>query len=158
KPDIEDNRMRVRLEVADTGIGIAPENQSRIFEEFVQEDASTTRQFGGTGLRLAIARQLVELMGGQLSLVSTAGVGSTFSVELSLELADASAQAPAQRADIVGLRILIADDNAAVRRFLTRTLDEWGAHTTEAGSLPEILRELRATAYNAIVIDDSMLE
>lgn len=157
-PNIEGDRLRVRLEVADTGIGIAPENQSRIFEEFVQEDASTTRRYGGTGLGLAIARQLVGLMGGQLTLASAVGVGSTFSVDLTLQLADAAVQTPARPADIVGLRILVADDNAAVRRFLAHTLDEWGAHATEAGSLPEILRELRSTAYNAIVIDDSMLD
>ncbi len=91
-PDIEGDQLRVKLEVSDTGIGIEPVNQSRIFEEFVQEDASTTRRYGGTGLGLAIARQLVELMGGQLSLVSSPGVGSTFSVELTLQLADPAAQ------------------------------------------------------------------
>jgi signal transduction histidine kinase/CheY-like chemotaxis protein/streptogramin lyase len=157
-PAVEGDRLRVRLEVADTGIGIAPENQLRIFEEFVQEDASTTRRFGGTGLGLAIARQLVGLMGGQLSLASTQGVGSTFSVDLSLQLADASAQSPAPPADVLGLRILVADDNAAVRHFIAHTLDEWGAHATEVGSVPEVLRELRSTAYNAIVIDHSLLD
>ncbi len=58
----------------------------------------------------------------------------------------------------LGLRILVADDNAAVRHFITHTLDEWGAHATEVGSVPEVLRELRSTAYNAIVIDHSLLD
>lgn len=154
----KDDRLQVRLDVADTGIGIDPANQVRIFEEFVQEDASTTSRYGGTGLGLAIARQLVGLMHGELTLVSAPGVGSTFSVDLSLQLAPASAQAPAQTADVVGLRILVADDNAAARRFIAHTLDEWGAHATEVGSIPEVLRELRSTAYNAILIDHSLLD
>ncbi|HEY0680909.1 MAG TPA: two-component regulator propeller domain-containing protein [Steroidobacter sp.] len=157
-PTIEGDQLNVRLDVADTGIGIAAENQARIFEEFVQEDASTTRRYGGTGLGLAIARQLVDLMGGKLSLVSTPGTGSIFSVDLSLQLADASAQTPTPFAEVGGLRVLVADDNASVRRFLAHTLDEWGAHATDVGSFPEVLRELRATAYNAIVIDHSLLD
>jgi CheY-like chemotaxis protein/nitrogen-specific signal transduction histidine kinase len=156
-PEITGNHMRVRLEVADTGIGIEPQNHSRIFEEFVQEDVSTTRRYGGTGLGLAIARQLVELMGGQLSVVSAPGAGSTFSVALSLELADASAQVPDQPADLVGLRILVADDSATVRRVMRQALAHWGAHAVEVDALPDLLRELRATAYNAVVIDHSVL-
>jgi signal transduction histidine kinase/ligand-binding sensor domain-containing protein/CheY-like chemotaxis protein len=155
---IEGEWLRVRLEVTDTGIGIEPVNQSRIFEEFVQEDASTTRRYGGTGLGLAIARQLVELMGGTLSLVSSPGVGSTFSVELSLLLADPAAQPRALPADLLGLRILVADDNAAVRRVITHALDQWGAHPVDVGSMAEVLRELRATAYNAVIIDHSLLD
>lgn len=156
--EVHGERMQVRLDVADTGIGIEPENQAHIFEEFVQEDASTTRRYGGTGLGLAIARQLVALMGGHLTLVSTPGVGSTFSVDLSLQLAEASAPLPIPSADVVGLRILVADDNAAVRRFIAHALDEWGAHATEAGSLPEVLRELRSMAYNVLLIDHSLLD
>jgi signal transduction histidine kinase/CheY-like chemotaxis protein len=157
-PGLEGDRLRVRLEVTDTGIGIEPANQSRIFEEFVQEDASTTRRYGGTGLGLAIARQLAELMGGQLSLRSAPGAGSTFSVELSLQLADAAAQARSQPGDLNGLRILVADDSTAVRHLITQTLDQWGAHALDVGTLPEVLRELRTTAYNAVVIDDSLLD
>lgn len=157
-PDIDGDKLRVKLEVSDTGIGIEPVNQSRIFEEFVQEDASTTRRYGGTGLGLAIARQLVELMGGQLSLMSTPGVGSTFSVELTLQLADPAAQPRPVPTDLLGLRILVADDNAAVRRLIMHALDQWGAHPVEAGSMPEVLRELRATPYNAVIIDHSLLD
>jgi signal transduction histidine kinase/ligand-binding sensor domain-containing protein/CheY-like chemotaxis protein len=157
-PVLEGDRLRVRLEVTDTGIGIEPVNQSRIFEEFVQEDASTTRRYGGTGLGLAIARQLVELMGGQLSLASSPGVGSTFSVELSLQLADPGAKPRGLPGDLLGLRILVADDNAAVRRVITHAIDQWGAHPVDVGSMAEVLRELRATAYNAVVIDHSLLD
>lgn len=157
-PEIEGDRMRVRLEVADTGIGIEPQNQSRIFEEFVQEDVSTTRRYGGTGLGLAIARQLVELMGGRLSVVSVPGEGSTFSVDLTLQLAEPAAQVPDQPADLVGLRILIADDSATVRRVIRQALEHWGAHTVEIDALPDLLRELRSTAYNAVVIDHSVLD
>ncbi|WP_116810732.1 response regulator, partial [Steroidobacter cummioxidans] len=155
--EIEGDELRVRLDVTDTGIGIEPVNQSRIFDEFVQEDASTTRRYGGTGLGLAIARQLVGLMGGQLSLVSSPGVGSTFSVELTLQLADPKAEPPTLPTDLIGLRILVADDNAAVRRLLVRTLDQWGAHSVDVGTLSDALRELRATPYNAVLIDHSLL-
>ena len=91
---------RRRLEVVDTGVGIEPANQAKIFEEFTQEDASTTRRFGGTGLGLSIARQIVELMGGKLGVVSAPGAGSTFSFELSLPLAEPSAQLPRCRVSI----------------------------------------------------------
>ncbi len=155
-PGREGDRLRVRLEVADTGIGIEPENQSRIFEEFVQEDVSTTRRYGGTGLGLAIARQLVELMGGQLSLVSVPGEGSTFSAELSLQLADAPMHAHSP-IDLGGLRVLVADDSTAARLLLTYALNQWGAHVVDVGTFPDVLRELRAAAYNAVVIDDSLI-
>jgi len=80
----EGESLRVRLEVADTGIGIAPENQSRIFEEFTQEDPSTTRRFGGTGLGLAIVKKAVELHGGEIGLTSAVGSGTRFTVMIPL--------------------------------------------------------------------------
>jgi signal transduction histidine kinase/ligand-binding sensor domain-containing protein/CheY-like chemotaxis protein len=153
----EGDSLRVRLEVIDTGIGIEPENQSRIFEEFSQADASTTRRFGGTGLGLAISRQLVELMGGQLTLTSAPGVGSTFAFELLLPLADLPAQMFAP-SDLKGRRILVAEENAAVRRFIARAVGEWGAQSVCVSTLSEALQELRTAPCETLVISDSLLD
>jgi signal transduction histidine kinase/ligand-binding sensor domain-containing protein/CheY-like chemotaxis protein len=148
--------LRLRLEVADTGVGIAPENQSRIFEEFAQEDASTTRRFGGTGLGLAISRQIVELMGGQLTLISAPGAGSTFLFELSLPLCTPSEHAPTTPAGLNGLRTLVVDDNTAARALVVKALREWGAHPTGVASLAGALAELGAATYDVVLVDDPM--
>ena len=148
--------LRVRVEVADTGIGIAPENQARIFEEFAQEDASTTRRFGGTGLGLAISRQIVELMGGRLSVASVPGSGATFSFELSLPLAAVQPVRAAAPARLDGMRVLVADDNAAARVLIANALRAWGARATLAASLEMALVELRGAAYEAVILDDPL--
>jgi signal transduction histidine kinase/ligand-binding sensor domain-containing protein/DNA-binding response OmpR family regulator len=148
--------LRVRLEVADTGIGIAPENQAKIFEEFAQEDASTTRRFGGTGLGLAISRQIVELMGSELKLVSAPGVGSTFSCELTLAVSAAQPARSAPPARLDAMRVLVADDNAAARVLMANALRAWGARPTLAESLEVALAELRGGAYEALIIDDPL--
>ena len=147
----------VRLEVVDTGVGIEPSNQTKIFEEFTQEDASTTRRFGGTGLGLSIARQIVELMGGKLGVVSAPGAGSTFSFELSLPLADAATQAPTLPS-LDPLRTLVVDGNDVARGIIVKTLREWGARPMGVSSMSEAAEQLRAIAYDAILVDDSLAD
>jgi signal transduction histidine kinase/ligand-binding sensor domain-containing protein/CheY-like chemotaxis protein len=154
---LEAGSMRVRVEVVDTGVGIEPQHQSRIFEEFSQGDASTTRRFGGTGLGLSIARQIVELMGGRLSVTSAAGIGSTFSFELSLPLAAASEQPEATPYDLRALDVLVLEEHQGARNFIVRTLREWGARAIGAATLADASRELRATAYNAVIVDEDTL-
>jgi CheY-like chemotaxis protein len=153
----EDGSLKVRIAVADTGVGIAPENQTRIFDEFAQEDASTTRRFGGTGLGLAIARQLIELMGGRLALSSEPGKGSTFSFDLSLPLADSPSQLPQLPRSLDGLRVLVVHDNAAARMLIGRTLRTWSGRATEVASLAEALSASAGATYDAVVVDDELI-
>jgi CheY-like chemotaxis protein len=129
-----DERVALRFDVIDQGIGIAAEDQARLFHAFAQADSSTTRRFGGTGLGLAICRQLVELMGGRLDLVSAPGQGSTFWFELSLGRAEQprAAVSDTVRPDLAGQRALIVDDNATNRRILRQQLASWGLETVEA--------------------------
>lgn len=152
-----DGSLAVRLEVADTGVGIEPQNQAKIFEEFTQEDASTTRRFGGTGLGLSIARQLVELMGGKLSVVSAPRAGSTFAFELSLALAAPSAALPSLPS-LDPMRALVVDSNDVARGIIVKVLREWGARPIGVASMAEASEELRATAYDAIIVDDSLAD
>ncbi|HMH88233.1 MAG TPA: response regulator, partial [Steroidobacteraceae bacterium] len=155
--DSQDGSLKVRVAVADTGVGIAPENQTRIFEEFAQEDASTTRRFGGTGLGLAIARQLIELMGGHLALSSEPGKGSTFSFDLSLPLADSPSQLPQLPRSLGGLRVLVVHDNAAARMLIGRTVRTWSGRPTEVASLAEALSASAGATYDAVVVDDQLI-
>lgn len=153
----EDGSLKVRVEVADTGVGIAPENQAKIFDEFAQEDASTTRRFGGTGLGLAISRQLIELMGGRLAVSSAPGRGSTFWFELSFPLADPASQMPAPPRSLNSARVLVVHENAAARMLLGKALRAWSARPTEVASLAEALSASTGANYDALVIDDSLI-
>jgi two-component system sensor histidine kinase RpfC len=116
----------VRFEVLDTGIGIAPENQARIFESFTQADDRTNRRFGGTGLGITIAKQLVELMGGHIGLQSSVDVGSTFWFELPFAVPAAPAVTVGRAETHVVLTAF--RDPSSVERFV----EEWGLHYTHA--------------------------
>ncbi|MEM8679943.1 MAG: response regulator [Planctomycetota bacterium] len=130
--------VRLRFAVIDTGIGIAEDKCAKVFEEFEQADASTTRKFGGTGLGLAICARLVELMGGQIWVESELGRGSKFQFELPLEVDESAPAVLPARAhiDIHGVRVLIVDDNATNRRILKNMLTNWGMNpvTTSGGA------------------------
>ena len=115
----------LKFSVRDTGIGIPPEAQARIFDSFSQADQSTTRRFGGSGLGTTIAKQLVELMGGHIGLESAVGLGSTFSVELMLE--KQYERPGVATGELAGARILLVGFPAAERGILASTLEGWGA-------------------------------
>jgi len=115
----------LKFSVRDTGIGIPPEAQARIFDSFSQADQTTTRRFGGTGLGTTIAKQLVELMGGRISLESAVGLGSTFSFELKLQ--KQHERPGAASGELAGARILMVGFPAAERAALADTLEGWGA-------------------------------
>ncbi len=145
----------VRFEVRDTGIGIAPEIQDRLFQPFTQADASTTRRFGGTGLGLTISRQLVEQMGGWIGVESAPGQGSTFRFELPLPTLDQVPTAPA--VDLSGRRVLVVDDNATNRRTLKAHLSHLGLAVVTAETGPAALQLLsQDPAFDVIVLDFNM--
>jgi PAS domain S-box-containing protein len=132
-----DQELWVHFQVRDTGIGIPPDKQAKIFEAFAQADASTTRRYGGTGLGLSIVARLVEMMQGRIWVESEEGRGSTFHFTIRFGLQTAPAAAPpAQPVDLRGLRVLVVDDNATNRRILAETLRSWGMRpeTAAAGS------------------------
>jgi PAS domain S-box-containing protein len=126
----------VRFEVQDSGPGIAPATQQRLFQPFTQADASTTRRYGGTGLGLSICRALAQLMGGRVGLHSAAGQGSTFFTELPLAAAQTGTAASPQ--DILdggrlrGVRVLLVEDNPINMMIGVHLLEHWGVQVTQA--------------------------
>ena len=151
----DEARVALRFEVIDMGIGIAAEDQVRLFRAFAQADSSTTRRFGGTGLGLAIARQLVELMGGRLGLISAPGEGSTFWFEVSLGRGEISGPAsrPESPSNIAGKRAVIVDDNATNRRILRQQLASWGIESAEAVDAEDAVKVIAAAARAGELFD-----
>jgi diguanylate cyclase (GGDEF)-like protein len=157
-----DGRVLMRFEVTDTGIGIAPEAQKRIFEAFAQADGSTTRRYGGTGLGLAISRQIVGFLGGEIDVKSEPGKGSTFWFEIPLEIPENKPERTETRRDeVTGLRVLIVDDSGVNRSFLEKTFASWGMYQHTASDGPQALEMLRQAAlqgraFDLAVVDEVM--
>ena len=155
---------RVRFEVTDTGIGIDPDCQSRLFAPFTQGDASMSRRFGGTGLGLAISKRLVEMMGGEIGVESSLGVGSTFWFELPLApVATTVEPGPAAAAvdaapRLQGLRVLVVDDSLINLKLAERVLQREGAEVTLRKNGQEAVDCLRDNpdVYDLVLMDIQM--
>ena len=158
------DRATVRFEVQDTGIGMTPQEQERLFKAFSQASSTTTRRYGGTGLGLIISKRLVELMGGRIEVESEQGRGSTFWFTAEFEKGEEDARqvaVSAQRTRIRGLRAFIVDDNAANRKILHQQMASWGMHVGSAEGGLHALEELRSAVersepYHVAVLDFQM--
>ena len=162
--DRKDDRLVIK--VSDTGIGMTQDAADRIFRKFEQADASTTRRFGGTGLGLSICRQLAQAMGGEISVSSRLGLGSTFTVSLPLPLAepteaanDIAEKAPAPALPATGrrqLRVLAAEDNSVNRLVLDALLNQAGVdiHIVEDGE--EALKAYAGGDWDIVLMDIQM--
>jgi len=137
-----ENGVRLKFSIRDTGIGIPPEAQARIFESFTQADQSTSRRFGGTGLGTTIAKQLVGLMSGKIGLESSVGLGSTFWVEVDLE--KQPERVGASSGELAEARVLLIGFPQPEREALEQTLAGWGAMPIAVGSIEDGVARLVA--------------
>ena len=147
--------------ITDTGLGITPEDQSKLFKPFTQVDASTTRKYGGTGLGLAICKQLVSLMGGEMGVESRLGKGSKFWFEVTLakQLEPISLEGEL----LLNRRLLVVDDNATNRKIIYHQATRWGMLVDQAASATTALKAIQEAAkqknlYDIAVIDMQMPE
>jgi len=153
---------RLHFALRDTGIGIAPDKLTAVFESFSQADSTTTRHYGGTGLGLTISAQLVRMMGSKIDLASTPGQGSTFEFTLDLPVVSADSQSPrSSHARLEGMPVLVVDDNATNRRLLVRMLSDFGMLPTAVDGGEEALEELARACqaghpYGLAVLDVQM--
>jgi signal transduction histidine kinase/DNA-binding response OmpR family regulator len=161
-PDDADGRFQIAFEVQDSGIGIAPENQERIFDMFSQADSSTTREFGGTGLGLAICKSLSSLMGGTIQVTSTPGIGSTFRLVFPFSPAvcqeEPESKANPDNQQLSGMKILLAEDQAINRLVLCRLLTGAGHQVVAVENGRRLLEELGKESYDLVITDISMPE
>ena len=169
----ESDNVRLRFSITDTGIGISPEEQQRIFAPFIQADASTTRHYGGSGLGLAITDSLVDLMGGQMWVESTLGEGSTFFFTARLKLHSPAAKdgefptadsgVPTGRKPVSlpafperALRVLLAEDTPANQKLVAKILSKRGHSVKTANNGQEAVELLQRQDFDLILMDVQM--
>ena len=155
----DEQAVSLRFEVHDTGIGVASEAQSRIFDSFSQADGSTTRKHGGTGLGLAISKQLVELMGGEIGVDNALTQGSIFWFAVNFDKRRVGADAASSNQKTTpGLRALIVDEKPLSRELLGRQLAGWHLRSDSAGSAIACLQKLREAAQRGMPYDVALLD
>ncbi|MDZ4364015.1 MAG: ATP-binding protein [Brevundimonas sp.] len=151
---------RLSVEVRDTGVGIPAHRMDQVFNSFEQADAGTTRRFGGTGLGLAISRRLAQLMGGDLSVQSVVGQGSTFRLDLPVEVAVDAAPQPERQTmvplSLMGRSILAADDHEVNRRILALLLEPHGCRLTLVENGAEAVEAAELERFDAVLMDMQM--
>ncbi|OUL29538.1 ATPase [Nostoc sp. T09] len=153
----------IQFAVTDTGLGIAPEDQGKLFAPFTQVDASTTRKYGGTGLGLAICKQLVTLMGGEIGVESQLGEGSKFWFEVTFVKQLQPASIISDRGLLNNRRLLVVDDNATNRKIIYHQATRWGMQVDTADCAATALRNMQAAdeqkqPYDVVLIDMQMPE
>jgi PAS domain S-box-containing protein len=158
---LSSHKVRLRVSVADTGIGISESQLDKIFQGFMQAESSTSRRFGGTGLGLAITKRLVELMGAELKFESQEGQGSRFWFEIEFELIEKAQTKPTSTLN--NRRVLLVDDSAMSRKIVAKTLVTHGAEVVEASGGLEALTLIEQSleeekAFDAVVMDWRMPE
>jgi PAS domain S-box-containing protein len=161
-------KYELHFSISDTGIGIPEEKLDRLFQSFSQVDSTTTRKYGGTGLGLAISRKLVELMAGEIWVVSKPGVGSTFHFTIQVEKAeeisnpaDPGTREPRETSSqemVRPLRILLAEDNAVNQMVAIQMLKRLGYSADVAGNGLEVLQALERQPYDVVLMDVQMPE
>ena len=151
---------QLEIRVQDTGIGMSPEQQSRMFEDFEQADGTVTRRFGGTGLGMSIVRRLVTLMRGKISVDSALGQGTTVHVILPLSRAEEEPQTTpdAQHRSLQGMRVLVADDNATNMLILRSMLSSLGVEAVSVSDGRSAVEAWEPGRFDALLLDISMPE
>jgi signal transduction histidine kinase/CheY-like chemotaxis protein len=153
---------RVRFKIADSGIGMSPEQLGKLFQRFEQGESNITRKFGGTGLGLAISKNLVELLEGTLEVESTPGAGTSFYVEIPFDKCDV---VPAEETLLTpaiellpGAKVLIVDDNQINRMLVEYMLAEWGLEFSSAGNGWEAIEMVKRERFHLVLMDLQMPE
>lgn len=173
---LERPHIRLAFSITDTGIGMSESDQGKLFKAFSQIDSSISRRYGGTGLGLAISRRLLELMGSDIEVESTPDKGSTFSFELTLDVAAAGTPLQSERRlesriasasndelchrgeSLQGVRILVAEDNVLNQAVIKEFLQRWGIAATLVNNGKEALQCLERTSFDGVLMDVHMPE
>ncbi|NNE10071.1 MAG: response regulator [Gemmatimonadetes bacterium] len=156
----DDEKLSIRFDIRDTGIGMSEQALSRVFESFEQADGSTTRQYGGTGLGLPIARQLVEMMDGEIGVESEPGEGSQFWFTARFERQPSIySSISLQQDDLVGARAIVLDTNAVRRQSIGNQVTAWGLDCTRTAKPEEALAAIRKAGAGGpmfLIVDEDL--